>query len=207
MKLAVLLEREGMITSTEALDRVTPDQANALLREHVDPGAREAATVLASGRPACPGVAKGIVVTDVDEAADRAEDGEPIILARPVTTPNDMHAMAVVNGIVTEIGGATSHAAVVSRELGVACVVGVGKHTLAALKGRQVTLDADAGELLEGDLPTINTTEKDDPDLRQLTEWARAEDGAKPDASLPTLLETRAASRGTLAAQSGEAVK
>jgi hypothetical protein len=73
--------------------------------------------------------------------------------------------------------------------------------------GRQITLDADTGELLERDLPTINTTEEDDPGLRQLTEWARAEDGANPDVPLPTLLERRAASRSTVAAQSAEPVK
>jgi pyruvate,orthophosphate dikinase len=191
IKLAVLLEKEGVITSAEALDRVTPDQAKAVLRDHVDPAARADATVLATGKAACPGLVKGTIVTDVDEAEDRASDGEDIILARPVTTPDDMHAMAVVSGIVTEVGGATSHAAVVSRELGVACVVGVGRDVLTPLEGQTVTLDADAGELLEGDVATVKATEQDDPDLAQLSEWARAEDGADPDLSLPQLLAGR----------------
>jgi pyruvate, orthophosphate dikinase len=105
--------------------------------------------VLASGRPACPGLVSGVVVTDVDEAEVRALDGEDVILARPTTCPHDVRAMSVVAGIVTEIGGATSHAAVVSRELGVPCVVGVGQGVIAGLEGLSVTLDATAGRVLQ----------------------------------------------------------
>ena len=108
------------------------------------------ATVLASGRPACPGLVSGVVVTDVDDAEARALDGEDVILARETTNPHDVRAMAVVAGILTEIGGATSHAAVVSRELGVPCVVGCGQGVIAGLDGKLVTLDAATGKVLEG---------------------------------------------------------
>jgi len=108
------------------------------------------AEVLASGRPASPGIVTGVVVTDVDDAELRALDGEDVILARPTTNPHDVRAMAVVRGILTEIGGATSHAAVVSRELGVPCVVGCGAGSLAGLDGRVVTVDAGAGRVLDG---------------------------------------------------------
>jgi len=111
-------------------------------------GAR--AEVLARGRPASPGVVSGKIVTDVDEAERLALEGEDIILARPTTCPDDVHAMAVVRGILTEVGGATSHAAVVSRELGVACVVGCGAGVLMSLAGRVVTLDAGSGEVFDG---------------------------------------------------------
>jgi pyruvate, orthophosphate dikinase len=107
-----------------------------------------AGTVLAEGRPACPGIVTGVIVTDVDEAEERAIEGEDIILARATTNPHDVRAMSVVAGILTEIGGATSHAAVVSRELGVPCIVGVGQGKLAALEGQSVTLDATAGKVL-----------------------------------------------------------
>jgi pyruvate,orthophosphate dikinase len=110
------------------------------------------ANVLAEGRPACPGVATGVVVTDVEEALTRALDGEDIILARETTDPHDVQAMAVVAGIVTEIGGATSHAAVVSRELGVPCIVGCGSGVIVGLAGKLVTVDAGAGRVLEGKL-------------------------------------------------------
>jgi pyruvate,orthophosphate dikinase len=108
----------------------------------MDADARAGATVLASGRPACPGVVSGVIVTDVEEAEVRALDGEDVILARPTTIPHDVRAMAVVAGILTEVGGATSHAAVVSRELDVPCIVGCGAGVLMALEGRSVTLDA-----------------------------------------------------------------
>lgn len=100
-----------------------------------------------------------------------------------------MHAMVVVVGIVTEVGGATSHAAVVSRDLGVLCVVGVG--VLSAFEGQTVALDADTGELLAGKVPTVTSREDDDPDLHQLAEWACAEAGANTEAGLPDLLDTR----------------
>ncbi|MCW3015098.1 MAG: Pyruvate, phosphate dikinase [Solirubrobacterales bacterium] len=172
VRLAVLLQREGLISPAEALQRVTPGQVAALLRMQVDPAARAGARLLASGRPAAPGVVSGVIVTDVDEAEDRALDGEAVILARPTTNPDDVHAMAAVNGIVTEVGGATSHAAVVSRELDTACVVGCGLGTVTALAGRIVTLDADSGELLEGTLPTITPSEDEDPDLARMKAWA-----------------------------------
>jgi pyruvate,orthophosphate dikinase len=111
---------------------------------------RAGATVLAEGRPACPGIVTGVIVTDVDEAETRAIEGEAVILARPTTNPHDVRAMAVVAGILTEVGGATSHAAVVSRELGVPCIVGCGSGALGALAGRVVTLDAATGHVFDG---------------------------------------------------------
>jgi pyruvate,orthophosphate dikinase len=119
----------------------------------VDAQARGDAVVLASGKPANPGLVTGVVVTDVEDAELRALDGEDVILARPTTNPHDVRAMAVVRGILTEIGGATSHAAVVSRELGVPCIVGCGAGALSALDGQLVTMDASAGVVLEGALP------------------------------------------------------
>jgi pyruvate,orthophosphate dikinase len=188
VRLAVLLEREGRIDAATALGRVTPAQVAALLRSHVEPAARTGAQLLATGRPASPGVVTGILVTDVDEAEERALDGEDIILARQTTNPDDVHAMAVVKGIVTEVGGATSHAAVVSRELDVACVVGCGTGAVTAHDGRLVTLDADTGELLEGALPTVRIREDEDPDLVTMKAWAVAAGGT--GASLDELLRT-----------------
>ncbi|HEV3054877.1 MAG TPA: PEP/pyruvate-binding domain-containing protein [Solirubrobacteraceae bacterium] len=118
-----------------------------------DAEARAGAKVLATGKPACPGFVTGTVVTDVEEAEARALEGEDIILARVTTNPHDVSAMSVVAGILTEVGGATSHAAVVSRELSVPCIVGIGTGTTAALAGQVVTLDARSGEVLEGAVP------------------------------------------------------
>jgi pyruvate,orthophosphate dikinase len=118
-----------------------------------DAEARAAAKVLATGKPACPGFVTGTVVTDVEQAEERALNGEDIILARVTTNPHDVTAMSVVAGILTEVGGATSHAAVVSRELNVPCIVGIGSGNTAALDGQVVTLDARTGEVLEGAVP------------------------------------------------------
>ncbi len=199
VRLAVQLQSEGLISEAEALDRVEPEQAAALLREHVDPVARGGAELLAAGKPACPGLASGTIVTDVDEAERRALDGENVLLGRPTTDPNDVHAMAVVAGIVTEMGGATSHAAVVSRELGVPCVVGCGEGSIVALDGREVTMDAAAGELLQGKLDTAKSSEEDDPDLARLLAWAREDMKDHPEVGdldvqelhLPKLLALR----------------
>ncbi|MFY1621022.1 PEP/pyruvate-binding domain-containing protein [Micromonospora sp. WMMD736] len=103
---------------------------------------------VASGRPASTGVGSGVVVCDSDEAEERALAGEDIILARRTTSPDDVHAMAVVRAVLTEIGGATSHAAVVSRELQVPCVVGCGVDTVTQLEGQRVTVDATEGRVV-----------------------------------------------------------
>jgi pyruvate,orthophosphate dikinase len=118
-----------------------------------DAAARAGARVLATGKPACPGFVTGVVVCDVEEAESRALEGEDVILARVTTNPHDVTAMSVATGILTEIGGATSHAAVVSRELHVPCIVGCGQGTVTALEGQTVTLDATRGEVLEGAVP------------------------------------------------------
>jgi pyruvate,orthophosphate dikinase len=98
-----------------------------------------------SGRPVSTGVGSGIVVWDSGEAEDRALAGEDIILARTATSLDDVHAMAVVRAVLTEIDGATSHVAVVSRE--VACVVGCGIDTVTQLEGLRVTVDATNGKV------------------------------------------------------------
>jgi pyruvate,orthophosphate dikinase len=192
VRLAVALAQEGLISESEALDRVSPQQVAAVLRPHVEPHARAGARVLATGRPACPGVVSGVIVCDTAAAEERADAGEDTILARPTTDPEDVPAMTVVTAILTELGGATSHAAVVSRELGVPCVVGCGAGTLMGLEGRVVTVDAASGEILEGELAVVAPAgAEDDPDLAQLLVWARAEPGADAGATLPKLLEAR----------------
>src|SRR5206468_10240621 len=104
--------------------------------------ARRRAVRLATGKLACPGVVSGILVSDVDEAERRALEGESIILVRPTTNPDDVHAMSVVAGVLTELGGSTSHAAVVSREIGVPCIVGCGAGTLLQFDQLSATIDA-----------------------------------------------------------------
>jgi len=170
VRLAVTLAQEGLIDKREAVERVSREQLLAARRPVVDPHARVNARVLATGRPACPGVVSGVIVCDTDAAEDRACDDESIVLARPTTDPNDVAAMSVVSAILTELGGSTSHAAVVSRELGVACVVGCGRGALMALNGRRVTVDAAAGEVLDGELPMVEGAA--DNAIATLEAWA-----------------------------------
>ena len=192
VRIAVAMAREGLIDEVTALGRVTAAQVERLLGEHLDPADRAAATEVARGRPAAPGLVTGVVVTDVDEAEDRALDGEDVVLARVTTNPDDVHAMGVVKAILTEVGGSTSHAAVVSRELGTACVVGCGRNTVMALAGRTVTVDADEGVVLDGALAITEAGQDEDPDLVALRDWAREQAG-EPDGTLVTLLLARAA--------------
>jgi pyruvate,orthophosphate dikinase len=172
VRLAVDLANEGLIDRRTAVTRVTPDQLEALRRDHVEPVERGSAELLATGRPAATGVACGEVVTDVDEAEDRALTGEAIVLARATTNPDDVHAMSAVNAVLTEIGGTTSHAAVVSRELGTPCVVGCGPQSVTSLAGRTVTVDAAAGHVFAGNL-VVTGAAADNPDLTALMSWAR----------------------------------
>lgn len=172
-RLAVALHEDGVISRREALSRVTPQQIQALLRPRVSPEARAAATVVVRGEPACPGVACGRVVETCVEAEDLSDEGIDVVLARPTTDPDDVSGMIVARAIVTEIGGSTSHAAVVSRELGTPCVVGCGVGSLVGLAGREVTVDGSTGEVFAGVLPLAPCTEAEIPALATLASWAR----------------------------------
>jgi len=124
------------------------------------------------GEGACPGIASGVVVTDPEEAETRASAGEDVILARATTSPDDIHGMIAARGIVTAQGGATSHAAVVSRALGRPCVVGAGDGVLS-LSGRLVTVDG-SGSVYADRLPVRAPAEAASPTLTKLIDWARA---------------------------------
>ena len=173
VRLAIELRHDGLIDDAEALRRVTPAHIEALLRPSLQPETRLAAPLLATGLPACPGVASGKAYTDVDEALDAADRGERVILVRDHTRPEDVLGMLAAQGIVTEVGGAASHAAVVSRELGRVAVVGCGRGAAAALAGRQITVDGSEGEVREGNLSLSAWSENDTPELRELADVAR----------------------------------
>jgi pyruvate, orthophosphate dikinase len=173
VRLALQLCNDELIDEAEILRRVTPADVEALLRPSLQPETRLAATLLAKGLPAGPGVASGQVYTEVDAAVDAANLGEDVILVRNHTSPDDIHGMLVVRGIVTETGGATSHAAVVSRELGRVAVVGCGRGIAESLAGRLVTVDGNVGEVRDGSLELSAWSEDDTPELRELAQIAR----------------------------------
>ncbi len=126
---------------------------------------------LVHGEPACPGLVSGTVVTDPDEAEERSAAGEDVILVRATTSPDDLHGMIAARAIVTELGGATSHAAVVSRELGRPCVVGCGAGAVALLAGREVTVDGSTGTVWPGRLAGQAVDESANPDLVRIADW------------------------------------
>ncbi|WP_433502513.1 pyruvate, phosphate dikinase [Pseudonocardia halophobica] len=168
VRIAVALVDEGAVTPAEAVRRVTAEQVRTLLRPRLADGAADGVAELASGTAASPGVACGVAVATPEEA------GPGTILVRRSTSPDDVHGMIAAAGVVTEQGGATSHAAVVSRALDTPCVVGCGAGTVDALVGRTITVDATAGRVYEGELPTSATSEDGDADLARLCEWAEA---------------------------------
>ena len=173
VRLALQLRHEAIIDDAETLRRVTPAHVETLLSATLQPETRLAANLLAKGLPACPGVASGKAYTDVDEALDAADQGERVILVRDHTRPEDVQGMLAAQGVVTEVGGAASHAAVVSRELGRVAVVGCGHGVAASLAGKQITVDGYKGEVREGDLSLSAWSESDTPELRELAEIAR----------------------------------
>ncbi|GGY91839.1 pyruvate, phosphate dikinase [Novosphingobium colocasiae] len=171
VRAAVDMVGEGLIDVGQALARVSPEQVQALLLPRLGSGALDAAAVAAQGEGACPGVACGVVVTDPDEAERRARTGEAVVLVRSTTSPDDIHGMIAAVAVVTEQGGSTSHAAVVSRALGRPCVVGVGK---GPQPGAIVTVDGESGRVYAGQLPVEMPDEAADARLARLIDWARA---------------------------------
>ncbi len=171
VRIAVELAEEGRIDRAEALRRVTTAQVETLLRPRLVESGRAAATELARGEPACPGVGAGVVVQDCDEAGRRAAEGEAVVLARPTTSPEDVAGMIAAVAVVTDVGGSTSHAAVVSRSLGKPCVVGCGEGTAARLVGQVVTVDGERGQVLDGLVPLEQPELASHPYLSKLAAW------------------------------------
>ncbi|MGS2779648.1 pyruvate, phosphate dikinase [Robertmurraya sp. GLU-23] len=183
IRIAVEMVEEGLINRKTALMRVDPDQLNQLLHRRIDD--KHPRTLLAKGLPASPGAATGQVVFDADEAEVLANEGKKVILVRPETTPDDIHGIVASQAIVTSRGGMTSHAAVVARGMGKACICGCEPLKIN-LKAKQftvgetivnygdiITIDGSTGEIMLGEIPMI------DPDLSDefqlLLAWADQE--------------------------------
>ncbi|HEU5282729.1 MAG TPA: pyruvate, phosphate dikinase [Burkholderiales bacterium] len=170
VRAAVAFAEEGLISTEEAVRRLSVEQVRQLSSLRLAPQAA-GQRLLAVGEAACPGVACGVVVTDPEDAEVRARHGEDVILARATTSPDDLHGIIAARALMTEQGGATSHAAVVSRELGRPCVVGCGSNTVTLLAGQRVTLDGASGRVWAGNLALDGGDEGSTGDLRKLVEW------------------------------------
>ncbi len=166
VKIAVDMVNEGVLTKEEAVLRVEPQALDQLLHPTLDPKAPR--KILAKGLPASPGAASGKVVFTAEDAEAWVKDkGEKVILARAETSPEDIGGMHVAEGVLTTRGGMTSHAAVVARGMGTPCVAGAGEIRIDAKartmrvrdvvvnEGDVVTLDGSTGEVILGEVPTI----------------------------------------------------
>jgi pyruvate,orthophosphate dikinase len=170
VRIATDLVSEGMIDVETALRRVSPEQVQSVLCPTLPDASVTGVKVLARGIPACPGVASGRAIGETD-LAERA--GDPVVLVRPTTSPEDVAAMIAAGAVVTERGGATSHAAVVTRALGRPSVVGVGDGATTAWEGHEVTVDGSAGVIYAGILPTRERCVDEVAGLATLIGWAR----------------------------------
>ncbi len=156
---------EGLITRKQALLRINPEIIEQLLHPRLDPN--DKTEPLALGLPASPGAASGKCVFDADRAEVLGRAGEKVILVREETKPEDIHGFFASQGILTSRGGKTSHAAVVARSMGKACVAGAegiavdtrARHAIIGNKilheGDIITIDGSTGKVYMGEIPTI----------------------------------------------------
>jgi len=201
IKIAVDMVEEELITQDEAVGRIDPSSLDQLLHPTLDPKAQK--TRIAKGLPASPGAAAGIVVFSSDEAEEKAKNGEKVILVRVETSPEDIHGMHAAEGILTSRGGMTSHAAVVARGMGRCCVSGAGDvhisydkkefraagHVVKA--GDFITLNGSTGEVMLGQVPTLQPKLSDD--FTRLMQWADDIRELKVRTNAETPLDTKTA--------------
>jgi pyruvate,orthophosphate dikinase len=186
VKIAVDMVAEGLISEAEAVARIEPAQVDQLLRATFDPKALKTAKRIVKGLNASPGAAVGRAVFDADTAVEWVGRGEKVILVRIETSPDDFHGMAVAQGIITARGGATSHAAVVARQIGKPCVAGSANLEVSYAdksascsvtgidfaEGDWLSLDGTTGDLYLGALPTVEARFEDQPELQTILGWA-----------------------------------
>jgi pyruvate, orthophosphate dikinase len=182
---AVEMVGEGLIDKAEALKRIQPMHVQQILVPQFDPRSRaKAGAPIGKGLAASPGAAVGKVVFDPDRSAEMAAAGEPVVLTRKETSPEDFHGMAPAVGILTSRGGSSSHAAVVARQMGKPCIAGaesidinVDRRTLTANgvvlnEGDWISLDGSTGEVFAGRIDTVDPDFKRETELATLLGWA-----------------------------------
>jgi pyruvate,orthophosphate dikinase len=201
LKIAVEMAAAGMITEAQAVARIEPASLDQLLHPTIDPAATR--DVIATGLPASPGAATGIIVFDADEAERRGQAGESVILVREETSPEDIHGMHAAKGILTARGGMTSHAAVVARGMGRPCVCGASEARIdedagelkvrgRVLKaGEVISIDGSRGEVLLGKAAMIEPQLSGD--FSTLMAWADGIRRLKVRANAETPLDARTA--------------
>ncbi len=167
VKLAVAMEKEGLIDKKTAISRIEPNQINQLLHPKFDEKELEKAEVLAKGLPASPGASMGKISFTAAEAEEAVAKGEKVILVRTETSPEDLAGMVAAEGILTARGGMTSHAAVVARGMGKCCIAGCSTievdeenkvlkvGNLVLNQNDFISLDGSTGTVYKGKIDTI----------------------------------------------------
>ena len=183
IKIAVDMEKEGLLSKKEAILKIKPEQLDQLLHKQFDEKAKKENKAITTGLPASPGAAVGKAVFTAEKARELWEaNNEKLILVRTETSPEDIEGMNAAQGILTARGGMTSHAAVVARGMGKCCVAGAGDikvnekegvFTIGDLKikdGDWISLDGSTGEVFNGQIPLVEPEMHGD--FETLMEWA-----------------------------------
>ncbi|SET49370.1 pyruvate, phosphate dikinase [[Clostridium] polysaccharolyticum] len=170
IQIACDLVDEGKISPEEAVTRIEAKSLDQLLHPTFDKDALAAGKVIGSALPASPGAAAGKVYFTAEEAKAAHEKGERVILVRLETSPEDIEGMHAAEGILTVRGGMTSHAAVVARGMGTACVSGCGEIKIdeeakvfelggnKIVEGDYISLDGSTGNIYLGDIKTVEAS-------------------------------------------------
>jgi pyruvate,orthophosphate dikinase len=202
VRIAVAMVEEGMISKKEAILRVAPAQLDQLLHPVFDTKTLKDLVKLTTGISASPGAAVGRAAFSAEDAVEMSVHG-PVLLVRKETTPDDIHGMDVAKGILTAIGGKSSHAAVVARGMGRPCIVGasgiridehkkvftaqVGGKTITVKEGDFISLDGTTGDVYAGQAKSV------EPDLSHdyigkfmgWTDEFRGKFGVRANADIP----------------------
>lgn len=197
IKIAVDMVNEGIITKEEAINQVDPYSVYQVLLPCFNPDKVKHSHKVSKGVNASPGAAVGKIVFDTEEAARRGEAGEKVILVRIETCPDDIHGMAVSQGVLTLRGGATSHAAVVAKGMGKPCVSGcedlkidLAKETITCSDGTVfhkddvISLDGGTGEVMEGAIELVEAGI--DSDFETFFNWVNEFKTLKVEANADT---------------------
>ena len=167
VKIAVDMEREGLIDRETAVMRIEPGQIDQLLHPRFDEDELKGVSAIAKGLPASPGAVSGKIYFNALEAEAAVKKGEKAILVRETTSPEDLAGMIAAGGILTAKGGVTSHAAVVARQMGKCCVAGCSEIVVSEDKkelktkdkvygeGDVISLDGYNGKVYEGEIHTV----------------------------------------------------
>jgi len=183
VKTSVDMVKEKLIDKNRALTRIPAQQLEALLHRTMDESKIKGHKQLAKGIAASPGAASGIAIFDVKKAIELGEAGKKVILIRKETKPEDVPAFFSAEGILTSLGGKSSHAAIVSRGMGKPCIVGCSQlkidyesntcnaNGITVKENEMISIDGSVGTIFIGDVPTVEP--KVTKDFKTILNWAQ----------------------------------